>query len=177
VTGVQTCALPICNGSVVPVFHRQIARGGPVTVTHPKMQRYFMTISESVSLVIQAGAMTKGGELFILDMGEPVKIDELARDMIKLSGLEPGKDIKIVYTGIRPGEKLFEELLTAEEGSTATRHKRIYVVYPRLADPVALEQELFYLSGIEPGSNKEEVFQALQNLISKPYEEKVAVYS
>ncbi len=115
------------RGSVVPLFKEQIARGGPVTVTHPDIIRYFMTIPEAVSLVIQAGALGNGGEVFVLDMGEPVKIVDLARDLITLSGLRPDEDIRIEYTGLRPGEKLFEELLTAEEGTVATQHKRIFV--------------------------------------------------
>lgn len=118
------------RGSVIPLFKKQIQEGGPVTVTHPDMVRYFMTIPEAVQLVIQAGALAKGGEIFILDMGKPVKIAELARDLIRLSGLEPDKDIRIIYTGIRPGEKLFEEILTSEEGITATKHDRIFVGKP-----------------------------------------------
>ncbi len=116
------------RGSVVPLFKKQIAAGGPVTVTHPDMERYFMTIPEAVQLVIQAGAMGKGGEVFVLDMGKPVKIVDLARDMIKLSGFEPDAEIKIEFTGLRPGEKLYEELLTAEEGVGATRHAQIFMV-------------------------------------------------
>lgn len=115
------------RGSVIPLFRRQIEEGGPVTVTHPEMIRYFMTIPEAVQLVIQAGALSTGGEVFILDMGQPVKIVDLARDLIRLSGLEPDKDIDITFTGIRPGEKLFEELLTSEEGTAGTKHDRIYV--------------------------------------------------
>lgn len=122
------------RGSVIPIFKKQISAGGPVTVTDPRMTRYFMTIPEASQLVIQAGAMAQGGEIFILDMGKPVKILNLARDLIKLSGLEPDKDIKIVFTGIRPGEKLTEELLTAEEGTTATKHKRIFVARPNHID-------------------------------------------
>jgi len=118
------------RGSVIPVFKRQIEEGGPVTVTHPDMIRYFMTIPEAVQLVIQAGSLATGGEIFILDMGQPVKIAELARDLVRLSGLEPGKDIQIVYTGLRPGEKLFEEILTSEEGATTTKHDRIFVSRP-----------------------------------------------
>jgi FlaA1/EpsC-like NDP-sugar epimerase len=118
------------RGSVVPLFQRQIAAGGPVTVTDPEMVRYFMTITEAAQLVIQAGALAKGGEIFVLDMGEPVKIKELARNMILLSGYEPGVDIDIVYTGIRPGEKLYEELLTEGEGVTATTHERIFIARP-----------------------------------------------
>mgnify|MGYP001179522010 FL=1 len=115
------------RGSVIPVFKKQISEGGPVTVTHPEMIRYFMTIPEAVQLVIQAGSLATGGEVFILDMGQPVKIAELANDLIRLSGLEPGKDIQIAYTGLRPGEKLFEEILTSEEGASATKHDRIFV--------------------------------------------------
>ncbi len=115
------------RGSVVPTFKQQIQKGGPVTVTHPDMTRYFMTIPEAVQLVIQAGAITSGGETFILDMGEPVKIMDLARDMIQLYGYEPDKDIEIRIMGIRPGEKLYEELFTAREQMAATRHERIYI--------------------------------------------------
>lgn len=118
------------RGSVIPLFKKQIEQGGPVTVTHPDMVRFFMTIPEAVQLVIQAGAFAKGGEIFILDMGKPVKIADLARDIICLSGFEPDIDIKIAYTGIRPGEKLFEEILTNEEGISATKHNRIFVGKP-----------------------------------------------
>lgn len=118
------------NGSVIPLFERQILAGGPVTVTDKNIIRYFMTIPEAVSLVLQAGAYAKGGEIFVLDMGEPVKIDDLARNLIKLSGYRPDEDIKIVYTGLRPGEKLYEELLMKEEGLTSTRHKRIFIGKP-----------------------------------------------
>ena len=118
------------NGSVIPIFRRQIAAGGPVTVTHKDITRYFMTIPEAVQLVIQAGAMASGGEIFILDMGEPVKIMDLAEKMIRLSGLEVGKDIDIQVTGLRPGEKLYEELLLSEEGIKQTQHGKIFVGHP-----------------------------------------------
>lgn len=118
------------NGSVIPLFKKQIAAGGPVTVTHPDIIRYFMTIPEAVSLVIQAGYYAHGGEIFVLDMGEPVKIDTLARNLIRLSGLQPDTDIPIVYTGLRPGEKLYEEKLMAEEGLKKTANDMIFIGMP-----------------------------------------------
>lgn len=153
------------NGSVVPVFQSQIASGGPVTVTHPDMKRYFMTISEAVQLVIQAGSMARGGEVFVLDMGEPIKILDLASDMIRFSGLEPEKDIQIKITGIRPGEKLFEELLTAEEGSCATSHKRIFTARQTLVDVTALETELHDLTRKGMYIKAENVFEALNTIL------------
>ena len=115
------------RGSVIPIFKEQIKKGGPITITHPEMKRYLMSIQEAVGLVLQAGAMGEGGEVFVLDMGAPVKILDLAQDLIRFYGLVPNKDIPIVYTGKRPGEKLFEELLTAEEGTAATKHEKIFI--------------------------------------------------
>lgn len=123
------------NGSVIPLFRKQIERGGPVTVTHKEIIRYFMTISEAVSLVLQACSYAKGGEVFVLDMGDPVRIDELARNMIRLSGLEPDVDIPIVYTGLRPGEKLYEELLMQDEGLARTPNELIYIGHFNDFDP------------------------------------------
>ncbi len=126
------------RGSVIPIFKEQIERGGPVTVTHPEMKRYFMTIPEASQLVLQAGALNKNGAVFVLDMGEPVKIVDMARDLIRLSGLEPDKDISIAFTGMKPGEKLYEELLNAEEGTNMTQHESIFVAkkdsYPQNLD-------------------------------------------
>jgi len=130
------------KGSVVLLFREQIARGGPVTVTHPEMKRYFMTIPEAVQLVIQAGALGQGGEIFVLDMGEAIKISELARDMIILSGLKPEKDIKIEYIGLRPGEKLNEELFSDRENFALTQHERIYIAPDTKIDETEINAEL-----------------------------------
>jgi FlaA1/EpsC-like NDP-sugar epimerase len=130
------------NGSVVPLFKEQIARGGPVTVTHPEMQRYFMTISEAVQLVIQSSSMSAGGEIYMLDMGEPVRILDLAKKLILLSGLRPEKDIRIEFTGIRPGEKLFEELNTGDENLVATSHEKVFALRGDGAPPSLLGKPL-----------------------------------
>jgi len=152
------------NGSVIPLFKKQIEKGGPVTVTHPDIIRYFMTIPEAVQLVIQAGGMAKGGEIFVLDMGEPVKIDKLARDLIRLSGFEPDVDIKIVYTGLRSGEKLYEELLMEEEGLTETIHDKIHIARPMDLTMEELNEKLDILSRACYGK-KDEVIKAIKETV------------
>ena len=137
------------RGSVVQLFRKQIARGEPITITHPDMCRYFMTIPEASQLVLQASAMARGGEVFVLDMGEPIKIVDLACNLIELTGLTPYTDIKIEYTGLRPGEKLFEEILTAEEGSMATKHEKIYVANLKKVDEEKLNEGLNALKNID----------------------------
>lgn len=147
------------RGSVIPLFKKQIAKGGPVTVTHPDMKRYFMTIPEASQLVLQAGAMAEGGEVFVLDMGEPVKIYDLARDMITLSGMIPEVDIEIKFTGLRPGEKLFEELLSAEDGTEATQHKKIFTAMIKCVDKTKLDFQIRRLLEQTTGDNVVEVLK------------------
>lgn len=155
------------RGSVIPLFQHQIAKGGPVTVTDPEMVRFFMTIPEAVSLVIQAGAMGEYGEIFILDMGEPVRIIDLARDLIRLSGFEPEKDIEIQICGIRPGEKLYEEILTSEEGTNATRHERIFVSKPNDLNPEQFWKDLTYLEKWVSTADRFKVVEKLYQMIPR----------
>ncbi len=158
------------NGSVIPLFKKQIEAGGPVTVTHPDIIRYFMTIPEAVSLVLQAGVYAKGGEIFILDMGEPVKIDTLARNLIKLSCFRPDEDIKIVYTGLRPGEKLYEEKLMAAEGNQTTDNDLIFVGKPLEIDEDVFLQQLKDLY-ITSNNNDDHIFELVEQVV-KTYKRK-----
>jgi FlaA1/EpsC-like NDP-sugar epimerase len=138
-------------GSVIPIFQEQIAKGGPVTITHPDMVRYFMTIPEASQLVVQAGAMGRGGEIFVLDMGKPVRIVDLANDMIRLSGLRVGEDIKVEFTGLRPGEKMYEELHVEGEQHVPTRHSKIMVAESNVRNLADLRDSLQPLQEIANG--------------------------
>jgi FlaA1/EpsC-like NDP-sugar epimerase len=155
------------NGSVIPLFKAQIAAGGPLRVMHKEIIRYFMTVSEAVSLVMSAGEMAKGGEIFVLDMGDPVKILDLAEMLIRLSGLEPYKDIKIEFTGLRPGEKLYEELLMAEEGLKTTANNKIFIGKPIQISPDTLHAALDTLKIAANNGLREELIEKLHELVPR----------
>jgi len=155
------------RGSVIPIFQEQIRKGGPVTVTHPEMKRYFITIPEAVLLVLQAGSMGKGGEVFVLDMGEQVKIYDVACELIRLSGFEPEKDIPIVFTGVRPGEKLFEEVLNAEEGVEHTAHSKVFKAkIGRELSGGSLEQKINQLENMARLQDRTAIIRTLREIVS-----------
>ncbi|MEA3416589.1 MAG: nucleoside-diphosphate sugar epimerase/dehydratase [Thermodesulfobacteriota bacterium] len=152
-------------GSVLPLFKKQIAKGGPVTVTHPDVTRYFMTIPEASQLILQAGAMGKGGEILLLDMGAPIKIDDMARDLIRFSGFEPDKDIKIDYIGLRPGEKLYEELITKGEGIVPTKHEKIMVLKGTKIDQILLKSKINELIQLAKDQDEKKIKAKLQEIV------------
>ena len=158
------------NGSVVPLFKRQIAKGGPVTLTHKEITRYFMTIPEAAQLVLQAGGFAQGGEIFVLDMGKPVKIYDLAKNLIRLSGYEPDVDISIEITGLRPGEKLYEELLMEEEGLQKTRHEKIFIGQPGNFDLEIVKEQINELLEIATTRSISELKSKLKEVVPT-YEE------
>jgi FlaA1/EpsC-like NDP-sugar epimerase len=153
------------RGSCIPIFREQIKRGGPVEVTHPEMKRYFMTNSEACLLVMEAGAMGQGGEVFVLDMGQPIKIVDLAKAMIRLSGLEPDRDIPIVFIGPRPGEKLFEEILMDEEGILPTKNPKIFQAHLSQINQNMLKSSLEELKAAVKEENKVIILEILKKLI------------
>jgi len=152
-------------GSVVPLFKKQIQKGGPVTVTDPEVTRFFMTIPEACQLILQAGAMGNGGEIFILDMGTPIKIADMARDLIRLSGFEPDVDIKIEYIGLRPGEKLYEELITEGENIVPTRHEKIMVLKGIECDLQLLNGKVDELAHFAEEQDGEQVKMKLKQIV------------
>jgi FlaA1/EpsC-like NDP-sugar epimerase len=153
------------NGSVIPFFKQQILEGGPLTVTHKDITRFFMTIPEAVSLVLQACVYAKGGEIFVLDMGAPVKIDDLARNLIKLSGLKPDVDIKISYTGLRPGEKLYEEKLMSEEGMKTTPNKLIHIGSPIPFDEDEFLDQLHVLMNVAYSDDEDDIRDVVSKIV------------
>ncbi len=153
------------NGSVIPLFKKQLASGGPLKVTHREVTRFFMTIPEAAQLVLQAATYARGGEIFVLDMGEPVKIYDLAEKLIRLSGLEPHIDINIEITGLRPGEKLYEELLMADEGLRQTSHSKIFIAKPAACSMDQLEEQLQIIEEVIKVDNDDEVKKALSAIV------------
>ncbi|HZH88516.1 MAG TPA: nucleoside-diphosphate sugar epimerase/dehydratase [Chitinophagaceae bacterium] len=164
------------NGSVIPRFRKQIERGGPLTVTHPEITRYFMTISEAVQLVLQAGSIGSGGEIYVFDMGEPVKLYDMAIQMIKLSGLKPDKEIKIVFTGLRPGEKLFEELLNDDENTLPTHHSKIRVASTRAYSYETMSKEINYLISLTKQHNNNDMVRQMKKIVPE-YLSENSIYS
>ena len=153
------------RGSVIPIFREKIKKREPIEITHPEMKRFFMTTPEACLLVMQAGAMGQGGEVFVLDMGDPIKIVDLARELIRLSGLEPDKDVPIVFTQPRPGEKIFEELLTAEEGTVATQNQKIFMAKLSDINQEKLNTGLDKLEKLAHNGEKENIVRTLKELI------------
>ena len=164
------------NGSVIPTFKKQIEEGGPLTVTHPDVTRFFMTIPEAVQLVLEAGAMSSGGEIFAFDMGESVKVRDLAENMIKLSGLEPGKDIEIIYTGLRPGEKLYEEVLSSAENTIPTHHPKILRATVREYEYDQIAEQIQQLVQLFDEQNNEKIVRKLKELVPE-FKSRNSVYS